>query len=222
MNIQEFDFSVDLLQALLWQYNDALKIQSLLTSKQTWYNTNQMQFWQDWYNNVFNLDTVNDFGAAVWSIILNISLSFGNMADPPGKPIFGFGSYNKNFTHGNFANNGTSVTLTIEEKRLILKLRYWRLTSGGDIPSSTAFLKLAFKDYGDIYLLDGLDMTMVCVFTFIPSPKLRLILDTYDLIPRPSGVKLNYVVVPRPVFGFGQYNKNFTHGNFTSGFFNDD
>ena len=34
MNIQEFDFSVDILQALLWQYNDATKLQALLQKKQ--------------------------------------------------------------------------------------------------------------------------------------------------------------------------------------------
>lgn len=222
MNIEEFDFSVNLLIAILWQYNEAGKLQSLLTSKQTWYDNNQSQFWHDWYTNVFNLNTVNDFGAAVWSIILNISLSFGQNPDPPGKAIFGFGAFNKNFNHGNFAKNGTAINLTIEEKRFILKLRYWQLVAGGDIPSSNDFLKYAFRDYGDVYLLDGLNMTIVLVFTFIPSAKLKLILDHYDILPRPSGVQLNYVVLPRPVWGFGRFNKNFNHGNFKTGFFNDD
>jgi hypothetical protein len=69
-DIQQFDFSVNLLQALLWQYNGATNLQGLLEAKYNWYYTNQSQFWNDWIGNVFNLATADDFGLAVWSIIL--------------------------------------------------------------------------------------------------------------------------------------------------------
>src|ERR1700733_14966336 len=69
-DIQQFDFSVNLLQAILWQYNDAINLQALLEAKDSWYFNNQTQFWNHWFNNVFNLATANDFGLAVWSIIL--------------------------------------------------------------------------------------------------------------------------------------------------------
>ena len=75
--IQLFDFSVDLLRAILWQYNDATRLQSLLQQKQDWYNEQQTEFWSSWYRDVFNLDTANDFGLAVWSIILEVPLTIG-------------------------------------------------------------------------------------------------------------------------------------------------
>ena len=80
--IERFDFSVNVLRSLLWQYNNAPNIQALLQDKQTFYNQAQEQFWQDWLTNVFNLETANEFGLAVWSIILDLPL-FGQTADSP-------------------------------------------------------------------------------------------------------------------------------------------
>ena len=68
--IQEFDFSVDLLRALLWQYEDATGLQALLRQKSEWYTVNQTAFWSNWERDVFDLTTANDFGCAVWGIIL--------------------------------------------------------------------------------------------------------------------------------------------------------
>ena len=72
--IQEFDFSVDLLQAILWQYNNATSLQSLLNSEQAWVIENQTEFWENWLRDVFDLRTANEFGLSVWSIILGIPL----------------------------------------------------------------------------------------------------------------------------------------------------
>ena len=224
MRIQEFDFSVNLLQAILWQYNDAVNLQSLLQQKQDWYNVNQQEFWQDWYTNVFNLVTANDFGLAVWSIILNIPLSIDPTPDPPNKPIFGFGSNTltpnsyTNFINGNFSIGNSPIGLTLEEKRLILRLRYYQLTSRTAIPEVNAFLKIVFASFGNVYLLDGLNMTISCIFNFTPSTKLLFILKTYDLIPRAAGVRIRYLVGVNAIFGFGSSTltpntyKNFTNG----------
>jgi hypothetical protein len=215
MNIQLFDFSVDLLQAILWQYNDATRLQSLLSQKQGWYNENQTQFWTDWYNNVFNLETANDFGLAVWSIILNIPLQITPNPDPPDKPIFGFGPYHKNFNNGNFAIGSNSFSLTTEEKRLILRLRYFQLTSRTSIPVVNNILDTLFKnENGTAYLLDGLNMTIRLVFTYDVGERLLYILQKYDLIPRDAGVELTYIVATKNVFGFGPFYKNFNNGNF--------
>lgn len=102
-NIQEFDYSVNLLQSILWQYNDAENLVGLLNKKQSWYNTNQEQFWSDWYNNVFNLATANDFGCSVWGYILGLPLSFDSSPNF-NQPIWGFGPFNQNFGNGNFYN----------------------------------------------------------------------------------------------------------------------
>ena len=76
VDIQSFDFSVNLLQALLWEYNEASNLQSILTQKQAWYNTNQSNFWNNWIVNVFDMRTANEFGLTVWSIILDLPLFY--------------------------------------------------------------------------------------------------------------------------------------------------
>ena len=100
-DIQMFDLSVNLLQAILWQYNDAENLQALLVAKQAWYNSNQQAFWQGWIANVFNLDTADEFGLGVWSIILGLP-NFINQSSPgPEIPVFGFdGSGGVNFDNG--------------------------------------------------------------------------------------------------------------------------
>lgn len=215
MEIQEFDFSVDLLRAILWQYDSAPNLKGLLEDKQAWFDANHTQFWDDWYRDVFDLRTANDFGLSVWAIILEIPLYVESTPDGPDKPIWGFGQYRKNFERGNFTSSNGSIGLTTEQKRLVLRLRYFQLTSRGAIPEINRFMAELFAaETGAAYALDGLDMSMVYVFTFAPSAQLRFILDSYDLLPRPAGVGVSYTILSAPAFGFGPYHLNFERGNF--------
>lgn len=214
--IQELDFSVDLLRAVLWQYNDAAKIQSILQQKSDWYNTNQTEFWQDWITNVFDLRTCNDFGCQVWAIILGLPLQV--VTPPTNKANFGFGTFNKNFNHGNFGQLGSGIAgLTLDQKRILLQLRYRKLTSRCTVPETNKMLADLLGKYGKIYLLDPLDMSYsIYVFGFQPYSSLLFVLQNFDILPRPAAVGVKYIVSTRPVFGFGQYNRNFNHGTFAS------
>lgn len=211
--IQEFDFSVNLMRALLWQYNTAEKLQLLLQQDQDWYNENQTAFWTDWMRDVFNLQTANQFGLTVWSIILNVPIIVA--VNPiPGKVGFGWGPLHKNFTHGNFnTNQPTAQQLTVEQARLVLRLRYYQLTTGASVPQINRIMKEVFGP-GQVYVLDGNDMTMTYVFTFQPSSQLQYIFQNYDILPRPAGVLLKFSVQTRVYFGFGAIHKNFDRGNF--------
>jgi uncharacterized protein DUF2612 len=217
MQIQRFDYSVDILQVILWQYNDAEKLLSLLQDKQDWLNENQEQFWTDWFNNVFNLQTANDFGLAVWAIILGMPLFINVNPSPPGKPIWGFGPYRKNFNRGVFPFSVGGLILTTEQKRLVLRLRYFQLITRGARPEINSFLNIVFSDLGSVYALDGLNMNMVYVFKFKPDPILLSVLQQYDLLPRPTAVGIKYVDSTRKTWGFGQYHKNFNNGTFING-----
>lgn len=189
---QPFDFSVNALQALLWQYNKATTLIALLKAKQAWYDANYTQFWQDWYTNVFDLRTANDFGCAVWSIILRLPLSVEYEASDGAN--WGFGPSQQNFEHGNFAPQTLSVLpLTVAQKRLVLQLRYLQLTTRGCPPQINKRFFQLFKDLGPAYVVDNLNMTMTYVFAFtIPAP-LSFILKYYNLLPAPAGVKVNFI-----------------------------
>ena len=108
LNIQQFDYTVNLLQAILWQYDEATNLLSLINQKQAWYNQYQTEFWDDWQNYVFYLAnpdlTTNTekqdlalFGLAVWSIILNVPLYVPLVIESGTKPIWGFNAYDPSY-----------------------------------------------------------------------------------------------------------------------------
>lgn len=223
MNIQTFNYTVDVTESILWQYNKATNLMNLIEQKQAWYDLYQTEFWQNWYNDVFNLLTANEFGLAVWSIILNVPLYIGFVPEADDAPIWGFNEYDPaypdlentylNFfgtlngdtpTGANFSTKGQIISLTDEEQRFLLRLRYYQLTTLGSICSFTAVDEAAaanaaskgltidytiedintFLNYlcetsdigysGTIYVLDGLDMTITYVFTANDFPSTLL------------------------------------------------
>jgi hypothetical protein len=223
MRVQAFDYSVNLLQAILWQYNDAERLQTLLAEKQVWYDENQTAFWEDWFHDVFNLQSCNAFGLDVWSIILDIPLQLGPSINI-NKPIFGFNNLvpennYKNLNNGNFVRPGAVIPFTIPQRRLLLRLRYFQLITRGAVLEINKFLKEVFAEpglnyTGNVYVLDGLDMSMTYVFTaYVPS-QLIYMFQNYDILPRPAGVLRKIIVATGKVFGFGAFNQNFGNGNF--------
>lgn len=193
--IQEFDFSVNLLRAILWQYNDAVNLQGLLELKSAWYLANQTEFWSSWYTDVFDMRTANDFGLTVWSIILDIPIVVVVEPPEPDKIGWGFGDLHENFTHGNFAPaTPGAVVLTVEQARQLLQMRYFQITTRGAVPEINVFMKRLFGEEGNIYVQDNLDMTCTYVFEFYPSDKLLFVIDEFDILPRPAGVAANYII----------------------------
>lgn len=214
MNIQQIDFSVDLLQALLWQHNNAPRITALMRLKNLWYQTNQEEFWTAWVRDVFDLRTANEFGLKVWSIILGIPLT---MIFEPGQGVkFGFGEFNKNFNNGNFGTLGSvSAGLTADQARLLLQLRYFQLICRPTVPEINQFLAYVFRGQGNVFCKDTNDMQYVIYsFGFAPGSMLMKMLVYYDVLPRPAGVGVQIIVEGRPVFGFGDFNRNFNNGTF--------
>jgi hypothetical protein len=220
MKIQAFDYSVDLLQTILWQYNDAKSLTTLIKKKQDWYTENQQKYWENWYTDVFNLLTANDFGLAVWSLILGLPLFVNPNPDPPGKLIWGFGTASnsyKNYNRGVFSTYVSGpLVLDKTQKRLILRLRYFQLTTRCDILDINRFLKLVFNEagLGTVYMLDTLKMEIRYVFSQRPPRNVLAVLKLYDLLPRGAGVGIRYIDATRNTFGFGQNYKNYGNGTF--------
>lgn len=215
--VQQFDYSVNLLRALLWQDNRAAKLTSILQQEQTWFDTNVNTFWTDWVTDVFDLRTANDFGLAVWAIILGIQPSVVLPPSDPGKPTWGFGSFNMNFNNGNFSNQQSSTALlTQAQKRIFLQLRYFRLTCRPTVPFINRGLKSILGDQGSVYVLDANDMSFATyVFGFAPNSALAFVLENFDILPRPAAVGSRYIVATRPTWGFDAPTyENFDNGTF--------
>lgn len=118
MDIANITTKVDFLNVLLWRFNEATTLTRLVNEKQLFEELNNNRFWQDWYNDVFNLQTANEFGLSVWSIILDqpIHLSFSGVGIPNNS--WGFGEFRKNFDNGTFGRSSGDVRLTDEEARV--------------------------------------------------------------------------------------------------------
>ena len=217
--IQAFDYSVDVLSALLWQYNDAENLQGLLRRKQEFYNTTQTQFWQNWYRDVFDLRTANDFGLSVWSAILDVPFFSDTEISPPTYQAWGFddGVSNSpvtNFNNGNFATSVPGfINLTTEQRRLLLRLRYFQLQTTATIPELNEFAGTLLGG-NDVFVLDGNNMTITYVFRTIPNTQTLEVAQQFDILPRPSGVAVNISIIPLVRWGFGQFRRNFFNANF--------
>lgn len=213
MKVRAFDFSVDLLRNILWQYDGSTSLRSLVQQKEDWYTRYQTQFWNDWIVDVFDLNTANDFGLAVWAFILGIPLVVVPDADPDKVP-FGFAADDVNFGNGNFADNGGSFGLTTEQKRLVLKLRYFQLVTRGAAPEVNEFLNYIFGP-GVVYVADSLQMKILYVFSAPIPSAVELVLTSFDLLPRPAGVGSGLAFLGEADgWGFGRYHENFNNGNF--------
>ena len=211
-DIQLFDLSVNVLQSLLWEYNDAKNLQGLLEAKSKWYMQNQAEFWNSWIQNVFDLRTANEFGLSVWSIILGLPLYVNEPA--PSVPTFGFeGSGGVNFDNGILSpQNGSSVLLPITTQRIALQLRYTQLTCAGCVPEVNRALKWIFAAYGRCYLVDYGDMSQEYVFDFPLTWDLIYLFNNYDILPRPAGVSSGFIDATKIYFGFAPGEYNFDNG----------
>jgi hypothetical protein len=151
MNIQKFNYDVDLLAVVLWQYNEATNLLSLLEQKQAWYDNNQTVFWEGWYNQVFNLSPWNSqitpFGLAVWSIILNMPL-YIPLGDVVSTVEWGFNQIPPvndylNFDNAPFPPTTPVITLTAPQQHFLLLLKYFNCTTRGTVNNApgTSFVQ---------------------------------------------------------------------------------
>lgn len=211
----KLEFNVNLMRTVLWQYENAPKLKSLVQSEQDWADENVTEFWKNWFRDVFNLKTANDFGLSVWSRILDVPLTI-NRPKRVGGSVFGFGSNHKNFGNGNFGRaRSQDIEVTTEQARKILLLRWFQLTSRPTVANINEALEIVFGA-GIAYVQDNLDMSnQLFMFTERPDYQTIDMLKNTDLLPRPSAVGSTFAVQPRAGFGFGRNHLNFGNGNFS-------
>lgn len=206
MTVELFNFSIDLMRVLLWQYNDATNLQSLIERKQAWIDIEHRDFWNNWYSDVFNLATANDFGLQVWAIILGVHFDLEGAIPPAWLGFDASGGDNLD-NSGFYPENG--AILSTEEKRLVLQLRYRQITTNAttdELYRSIQGLLTGAK------VLDGLDMSIIVTYPTFPTIKQLRILDNFDVLPRPNSVKIIRRFGYSAWFGFN--GQNFDNGIF--------
>lgn len=188
MDILDPNFKVDLLNNILWQYDNATALKSLLSQKSAWVNINNNEFWKEWYQNVFNLPTANDFGLSVWGKILN-------------------------FPRQITLKDGTGYNLSTEQYRLILMGQLQKFRMRGTVPEINQWLTTVFGSQGPAYVIDNYNMTTVFIFEFQPTDDQQFLLDNVDFLPRPAGVGYEIRILPNIYLGFeGSRRQTFDNG----------
>lgn len=120
-----------------------------------------------------------------------------------------------NFNRGNFGTSQAGVGLTLAQKRILLQLQYYKLISRCTVPEINERVSAILGEQGSVYVLDSNNMQYITyVFGFQPNSALQFILENFDVLPRPAGVGVRFIISTRPAFGFGSFNKNFNNGTF--------
>lgn len=186
-----FNPQINVQQCVLWQYANSPALRTLLQAKSDFYEQNVTQFWNDWFNDVFNINTATDFGLTVWGEILD-------------------------FPRQVKSNSGQIHILTTEQYRTILKGQLLKFRMDGTAPQINEWLNVVFGNQGNVYCLDNLDMTAIpFVFETNPSDEMLWLLSNVDFLPRPAGVGYEVRIVGEDVFGFnGSGLQPFNQGTF--------
>lgn len=62
----------DLPRVILWQYEKAVRMQSLIFAQQKFFEDSTTTFWNDYRTKIFTLDTADSFGLKIWGIIVGV------------------------------------------------------------------------------------------------------------------------------------------------------
>lgn len=221
MQIGKADFSIwGENDVLIWQYCNAPNLAQIIENEFAFYNKNVRDFFNDWYNDVFNLLTANTFGLNVWANILGVKRpsvqAVNGGIDKNG--IFRFKNVDTGRWHSVWIS-GTMPQLNIESspledsiprpnqlddesfrRCLLAKLKL--LHSNASIVDINDFLQSVLGEFSpetgwkknyNVYIQDYYDMTMNIVFNKeLPSAADLSIITNDDFSPRPMGVMMNY------------------------------
>lgn len=182
-----FNFDTDLLSSIIWQYDNAPNLQSLINQKNDWYNANVEQFWQDIITNFLNINTANDWGLGLWGNILQVSRTINV--------------------------NGQLTTLSTEMYRRLILGKLNLIKSNGSVPEINAYLNFIFQDKKTSTSLgaivrDNQDMTVYYILNFEPTDEEMALINSRTFLPTPAGVQDKiYILEEYKIFGF--YNTGF-------------
>lgn len=176
-------FKIDLQKCIIWQYDKASKLKSLITQKEGWYAKYVTNFIKDFFWNIFNIDTANEFGLTLWGKMLGLD-----------RQVVFIG--------------GTTHYLTTEQYRFLLKGQILKFNMRNvSVTEINKYLRVIFNlsDNSQAFVRDNFDMTITYNITKdmgILQEEITQLLNYYDFLPRPAGVDVNVVLSYDGYFGF--------------------
>ncbi len=170
--IANLNFKYDYSPVILWQYDTAEKLKSIVANEQSFLDVAITQFRDEFDRDIFNLDTCNADGLELWGKLLQVN-----------RPI----------VSGNYFND--------EQYRLLLKSRIYILVWDGSSYGLTNIIHNLFPE-ALFRVVDNLNMTVNIDFASGITPEQETVLRmgytdprtgdfVYTFLPRPAGVEYN-------------------------------
>lgn len=155
---------------------------------------------EQFYNNVWNIDTALDYGLDCWGTIVGVTRYL--QVDVTGT-YFGFETPDDAWTPfdlGSFYPESTPGTdyyrLENDAFRLVILAKGLANITRATIPGINTVLNLLFGDSGLCYVEVVSDKELNYVFEFALTPLQRSIINYANVIPRPTATTINIVEIP--------------------------
>ncbi|MFK2876880.1 DUF2612 domain-containing protein [Rhodanobacter hydrolyticus] len=164
------------------------------------------------YEQIWNIQTCNDYGLMVWGKIVNISR---NIQIPSDILYFGF--------HEAYTDDSTdpqpfgqapfwtgkpateTYQLSTEAYRTLIMVKALANITNCTVPSLNNLLQVLFEGQGRCYVVDTGSMQIRFVFEFELTPVQLAILINSGAVPRPAGVLASVMqIAPSQTFGFNE------------------
>lgn len=151
----------------------------------------------DFYDNVWNIQTARGWGLDVWGRIVVVSRTLSVTTRYFGFIEGGTADYDpfnvSPFYSGQAATS--SYMLADDAFRTLILAKALANIWDGSIQGANNILQLLFPNRGACYLTDNQNMTMTYTFYFQPTQVELAIITGSGVLPRPAGVAVNYSIV---------------------------
>lgn len=181
----------DVWTTVISQYANSPILDQLVVNLAAYFD--QTKNFDDFYDNIWNIDTAVGHGLDVLGRILGVSRTLTVVSTP----FFGFEQQVPTVDTwgpqglGTFFS-GTSATsnfnLTDQAYRTLLFAKAFANVIDGSIPSINQLLLNLFPNRGNAYVIDSGGMALIYRFVFILSPVEAAIITQSGVIPKPVGV----------------------------------
>ena len=71
--VTNYNLNYDMSQVILWQYDDATRLKSIVANEQGFIDENVSGFYADFNKDILNIATANAFGLSVWGQLLGVT-----------------------------------------------------------------------------------------------------------------------------------------------------
>jgi hypothetical protein len=183
-------------QTVISQYATSPRLTALLQAINSWIDPNN--FYEDFWNDVWNIDTATEYGLQVWGRIVNIPQTL-TLED---FQTFGFGEAGDRvgFGQGPFGDDSGALTLNFTltpdvYRSLILAKAAFNITDGSIPAINSILMNILFPGRGNAYVTDGGNGIPESFGFGEAGDRVGFGLGPFgdDLPPRPNNMTLTYV-----------------------------